>query len=173
MARTTAGFRFVKTLNGSPPTMIVARFTPASATAYYDGNVIRVGATGLHHKVAEAGTEVLGVLSQDIAKGTATTDALLYAADTNNVFETKMIYARAVAPRGYQGQNLDIDIGSVYNYRVATAAANNAGGLTGSGQCTIIGAHPDDIDLTSTANLRYWIVFQDRTSQLHNAGKHV
>ena len=148
MARTKAGFFFVKTRSGKQPAM---DWVPlVGATAYYEGQVLRASATtGSAAKQSAAGTTILGIAAANVSSGSAATTKMpIYIADSENVFEGKMIASKA--PRAVMYSEVDIRVGTTHNHRLQGTASTKV--------ARIVGFHPDEV-LTAHTGCRFWVTF--------------
>jgi hypothetical protein len=146
MARTYKGYFLVGTLNGSPPAM---KNVPLIATAYYEGNVVRISATtGSCGLAPAAGTAVYGVIGCNVTNANSSSGTYpVWLMDANNVFEC--IRLDTGAPQVAMGDLVDIAVASTYNYRLQATASTKV--------VRIVGVHPDDASGTA-AGKRYRVV---------------
>ncbi len=162
MAKSKHGLFFVKTLNGSQPAM--ATVDLKGATAYYEGSVLRASQTsGSAAKAAAGATAVLGVCAANVTSSATTTQMPVYLADSNNVFEAKMIATGLPKPRLYD--KVKFTVGTIHNYRLEGTANNGAA----TACIRIVGYHPDDVAATSSESVRYWVTFTNENSLVGNA----
>lgn len=148
-APANAGFKPAYTLSGGPPAILY--FPLVTATAYKIGNVLRISATsGSAAKQVAAGTAILGVAVRDVALTSASVTKMpVWIADGNTVFEAKKIVTGV--PQNNVGDPADIVVGSVYNYRINTAASTKV--------AKIVGYHPDEAT-TAHTGCRYYVMFE-------------
>jgi sulfate adenylyltransferase subunit 1 (EFTu-like GTPase family) len=153
MARTTAGFYPVKTLNGQPPAM--GYFPLIASTAYKEGQPVRLETTGSATRVAAGGTAILGFMAHDVTSASAGTKrAQVWLADGNTLFEGKMLASKA--PQSYVGQRVDFNVVSDHNYYLQ--------GTAGGASVLVVDYHPDEA-LTAHTGCKYWV-----TGALYNLG---
>ena len=160
MARSYAGFRLVKTLNGAPPAQV--NYPLVGATAYYEGEVLTLQTNGSAARASAAGTIVLGVCGANISSSAAATSGgtlnlpsntptlcPIYLLDSNSVFEAIMLGSNV--PRASVGDPYTLAVSTTHNYRIrATASA------TAPNQIRIVDFHPDEALTTHTCG-RYWV----------------
>jgi len=164
MARTYAGFHFVKTKDGGPVSLMHVK---ATAGTYYEGNVVRVNAFGYAAKYAQgtgASPSVFGVVAADAAVAAGSGGKLaVIPLDDNNIFEARMAPASTPSAKVLGRVQLNI---SGNDFKI--------GGTVYKGENTatlrVVAVHPDDADKTSTANLRYWVMGLTKLNQLDGAG---
>jgi hypothetical protein len=144
MAITKVGLRFRRTLSGGPPAMDQV---PLVATAYYDGNVLRVNATTGSACLAKtlATSAVAYVMNGNVSNGNSSTGKWpVYIINDDTVFE-----ARMAATGARQARVTDLSalrVGTTYNYRLSGTA----------GPFRIVGVHPDDVGGTGS-NGRFYV----------------
>lgn len=151
MARTKTGLYFIKTVDGGPPAM--DWFDLKGATAYYEGQILRLSATsGSAAKASASGTAMLGVTGANVTSSATTTQMPVYLADPRNVFEARMLATGA--PHTRLRDKITFVVGTTHNYRIEGTAYNGAA----TACLRIIGYNPDDASGTAT-NKRYWVTF--------------
>jgi hypothetical protein len=155
MARSYNGFKYVKTLAGTPPAMGWITLTGGS---FYEGEVLRISASsGKGALFANSGTAAAGVLAADCTTAATDRSRPYYLADSQNVFEA--INTTAVTLPYCLGDKFTVNIGSTHAFHVTgTALAGNA---TACVRC--VGYHPDEVT-TSATGKRLWVVFINQTS---------
>jgi len=144
MSISYVGLRFRKTLSGGTPAIA---HMPLVATAYYDGNVLRVnGTTGSACLCASGGTIAAGfVMIGNVTNANSSSGVHpMYIINGDSVFEARM---RATgARRARTGDLACLNVGTTYNYRLGGTA----------GAFRILEPHPDDAGGTA-ANGRYYV----------------
>ena len=162
MARTTRGFRFVRTIDGGPPAMGYFYRDNSTATAFKEGNVLRVSQTsGSAAKLpAATATVCLGVCGADFVSSTSGTAMPVYLAVPNNVFEAKMVATST--PKYRLMDTLDIRVNTVYNYSLQ--------GTSSVKHVRVVGYDPDDEGKSAATMIRYHVVFFPDRSAYGRAG---
>ncbi len=157
MARYYNGFKYVRTLGGTPPAM--GRIT-LTAGSFYEGEILRITSGGKGKLMAVAATCAAGVLAANCNSAQTDRDRPYYLADDNNVFEA-VINLGAAAMSLKLADKHGIYVGTTHNYHVAaTVAVGNA-----TASVRIVGYHPDELK-TATGGSRVFVTFIPKNSQM-------